>query len=75
VQDATIACAYAQLAAQEEGLGCVWVGAFDEKAVAKAVRAGEGMKPIAILPLGYAAETPFPTKRRKMEDCFVREEF
>ena len=33
VQDASIACAFAMLAATNLGLGCVWVGTFDEKVV------------------------------------------
>jgi len=37
VQDATIACAFAMLAATALGLSTVWVGAFDEEAVRQAV--------------------------------------
>src|SRR4030042_2285215 len=33
VQDATIACSFAMLAATNLGLGSVWVGRFDEKVV------------------------------------------
>jgi nitroreductase len=33
VQDATIACAYAQLAATALGLASAWIGAFDESRV------------------------------------------
>jgi nitroreductase len=33
IQDATIACTYAMLAATALGLSTVWVGAFDEKIV------------------------------------------
>ena len=56
LQDATIACTYAMLAAVELGLAGVWVGAFDEEAAAKAVALEPGLKPIALLPLGYANE-------------------
>lgn len=68
VQDATIACAYAQLAATELGLGTVWVGAFDDDAVAKAVNAKPDWKPVAILPIGYAAEAPAATPRCNLTD-------
>jgi nitroreductase len=68
VQDATIACAYAQLAATELGLGTVWVGAFDDDAVAKAVNAKPEWKPVAMLPIGYAAEAPAATPRRNLTD-------
>jgi nitroreductase len=33
IQDATIACTFAMLAATDLGLACVWVGAFNESAV------------------------------------------
>ncbi|MCK4326851.1 MAG: nitroreductase family protein [Candidatus Diapherotrites archaeon] len=62
VQDASIACAYAQLAAADLGLGAVWVGAFDEDAVAKAVNASG--RPVALLPIGYPAEKPGHPPRR-----------
>jgi nitroreductase len=68
VQDATIACAYAQLAATELGLGTVWVGAFDDAAVAKAVGARPEWKPVAMLPIGYPAESPAATPRRNLND-------
>ena len=53
VQDATIACAYAQLAATGLGLENCWVGALDEGAVAEAVDLKKGLRPIALLPIGY----------------------
>jgi len=64
MQDATIACAYAQLAAAELGLGSVWVGAFDEERVAKAVNAA-GKKPVAMLPIGYPTSKPKRPARRR----------
>lgn len=54
LQDATIACAYAQLAIAERGLGSCWVGAFDETELCKIL--GLNIReeiPIAILPIGY----------------------
>lgn len=75
LQDATIACAYAQLAAQELGLSSVWVGAFDEEAVREAINAGKEMLPIAILPIGHAAEKPYITGRRKESEIAVAEQF
>jgi len=56
VQDATIACAYAQLAATDLGLGSCWVGAFDETQVVSAIELRHGLKPIALLPLGHFSE-------------------
>lgn len=68
IQDATIACTYAQLAATALGLASVWVGAFDEESVREALRAGQELLPVAILPIGYAAESPEITSRRSLED-------
>ncbi len=67
LQDATIAAAYAQLAATALGLGSCWVGAFDDTAVGRALRASNELRPIALLPIGEPAETPERTPRRPLE--------
>lgn len=67
IQDATIACAYAQLAATALGLASVWVGAFDDAAVRRAIGVDVALRPIAILPIGYAGEEPEMTSRRSLE--------
>ncbi len=66
VQDATIACAYAQLAAAALGLGTVWIGAFSEPEVASVVDAAERHVPVAILPIGFPAEPGETTPRRPL---------
>ncbi len=68
IQDAAIACAYAQLAVTALGLACVWVGAFNEDAVRAAVGAGHDLRPVSFLPIGYAAETPDMRTRRSLDD-------
>lgn len=67
LQDATIACTYAMLAASALGLGSVWIGAFKDQAVWQTLGAPAGVEPVAILPLGYAAESPVVTPRRPLE--------
>ena len=67
-QDATIACTFAALAATALGLASVWVGAFREEAARRAIGAGSGVTPVAILPVGYAAEAPRATPRRPLEE-------
>ncbi len=74
VQDATIACAYAQLAATALGLATVWIGSFDEAAVRQAIGVGDDLRPIVILPIGYAAETPDKSVRRPVADLVHRVE-
>ncbi len=68
LQDATIACTHAMLAATALGLGSVWVGAFQDDEVRRAVGAPEEALPVAILSLGYAGEKPEPTTRRPFAD-------
>ena len=68
LQDATIACAYAMLAATALGMATVWVGAFRDDEVRRAIRAPERIIPVAILPIGYPAEKPDPTSRRELRD-------
>ncbi len=63
IQDATIACAYAQLAARAVGLASVWVGAFEPGLVRGTLKAPGNAIPVAILPVGYAAEKPRAGKR------------
>ena len=56
LQDATIAAAYAQLAATALGLASCWVGAFDDERVARVLKAPADLRPVAILPIGDPAE-------------------
>lgn len=72
VQDATIAAAYAQLAAVSLGLASCWVGAFDDEEVLKILGNPEGLVPVAIIPIGYPAEEPEPTGRKKIEELVHR---
>lgn len=74
LQDATIACAYAQLAAVALGLGSCWIGAFDDDAVRKVVGIPANMRPVAVLPIGVPADTPEPRERRPLSDLVHEEE-
>ena len=75
VQDATIACAFAHLRAADLGLGSVWVGAFDDEAVRKAVHAPKELLPVALLPIGHPDEKPEPTPRRGVKSLVRKERF
>lgn len=72
VQDATIATAYAQLAATALGLATCWIGAFEEQRVASFLGLRAGLRPVAILPIGWPAESPLRLPRREIRDL-VRE--
>ncbi len=64
IQDATLACSFAMLAATALGLSTVWVGAFDEEAIRAVLEAPRAHRPVAILPVGYPAEIPEIRSRR-----------
>ena len=68
LQDATIAAAYAQLAIVAAGMASAWVGYFDEKLLGDFLELSTGERPIAILSVGYAAELPESTPRRRLDE-------
>ena len=68
LEDTVIACTFAMLAVTELGLGAVWIGAFDPKKMAETLGLPDGQVPIALLPIGYADETPARTTRRAIQE-------
>ena len=69
VQDTTVACAYAQLAATSLGLATLWLGAVIEpEAIREALGLTEDFWPRAVLPMGYPAEEPAPRSRRGLRE-------
>lgn len=68
VQDATIAAAFAQLAAVAAGLASAWVGRFDPDAVRALLRLPDGQEPVVVICLGYPAELPALTPRRRLDE-------
>jgi nitroreductase len=68
VQDATIAAAYAQLAIVAAGMGSTWVGYFEEDQVRAVLGLEPGLVPIALMSLGYPAELPEPSSRRRLDE-------
>ncbi len=72
LEDATIACAYATLAVTAVGLAAVWIGAFKPDAVLQVLGSPKGLVPVAILPIGFANETPERTTRRELSELVHR---
>jgi len=68
MQDASVACTFAMLALEALGLATCWVGAFVPAKVAAHLGIPDGQVPMAILPIGYANETPERTTRRELSD-------
>jgi nitroreductase len=75
LQDATIACAYAQLAATALGLATVWVGAFYDESIRNILDLPPESQPAALLAVGHQAEHPPPNPRRALADLVRRETY
>jgi len=60
--DATLVGAHMMLEAWELGIGSCWVGVFDDKAVKSAYNLPYDIKPVAMIPIGYAAEDAVPAE-------------
>lgn len=63
IQDTAAATQNILLAAYALGYGTCWVGAFDERAAAKAINAPLEVRPVAIVPIGKPAEKPSPAPK------------
>ncbi|MCX7732975.1 MAG: nitroreductase family protein [candidate division WOR-3 bacterium] len=72
--DVTIALEHIILAAASEGLGTCWIGAFIEDEVRKVLAIPEGVKPVALTPLGWPAQEPRPRPRKELKEivCYER---
>ena len=66
LQDATLAAAYAQLAAHALGLSSIWIGMIDEGKVMTAL--GTQYSPSSILCLGYPQKILQPKPKRSLID-------
>ena len=58
VQDTASAVTLIILSANALGLGSSWVRAFDEELIKDILELPEGIRPVAIIPIGYAKEKP-----------------
>ena len=70
--DAAIAATQMMLQAADLGLGTTYVGMFEPEKLISAFPEMAGLTPIALLPLGYPAETAHPSRlhadRKPMEE-------
>lgn len=64
--DASIICTHMMLQAKDIGLDSVWVVSFDMDKTAKEFNLPENIKPICLLPVGYAKEDAKPTKNHNI---------
>ena len=56
------------LAAQSHGLGTVIVGLFDHNKVKEILSVPEGHEIVALIPIGYPAQTPSAPRRKEIGD-------
>ncbi|MFH1084199.1 MAG: nitroreductase family protein [Chloroflexota bacterium] len=73
--DVAIAVDHLTLAAADEGLGTCWIGAFDPQAAREVFGLPAGVEPVVMTPLGYAADTPRPKLRKKLEQLVHMEKW
>jgi nitroreductase len=71
IQDVAVSLMCMMLSAHEIGLGTVWVGAFRENGVAKALELPGNLRPVAIVPVGRPARVPEAPPRVAKEDAVV----
>jgi len=69
--DLAIALDHMSLAATAEGLGSCWIGAFQEDKVKEILDIPEKIRVVAMLILGYSAESPAARPRRKLDEILV----
>ena len=69
--DAGIASEAFCLAAYEKGLGTVIMGIFDDDKVAELLDIPEGRDVVALIPVGYPAETPVAPRRKSVEEMVI----
>ena len=63
------------LTAYSIGLGTCWVGAFQEEEVRVIMRIPHGIRPIAMVPVGYPAESPQLRVKRILSQIVHFDEF
>ncbi len=71
IQDVSASVMNLMLAAEELGLGTVWVGAFNEFDVFEALDMPNHLRPVAIVPVGYPSRRPGPSPRLSKEELIT----
>ena len=66
--DAAIAAEHICLAAAQQGLGSCWVCNFDLPACREALQLPENLRPVVLVPIGYAADVPAQKKRKLLSE-------
>jgi len=75
IQDTAAAIQNLHLVAYSLGLGTCWIGAFREEEAREILKIPHGVRPVAIVPVGYPAESPSPRSRRPITEIVHYETF
>lgn len=75
VQNCAVALSNMMLVANSIGLGCCWVGAFDEEAITRICSIPTTVRPQAILTLGYSADNPKDQPKYRIENITYLEKY
>lgn len=75
IQDTAAAIQNIHLTAYSLGLGTCWVGAFKEEETREILKIPRGMRPVAMIPVGYPAEVPTARSRKPIGQIVHYETF
>jgi nitroreductase len=75
IQDTAAAIQNIHLTAYSLGLGTCWIGAFSEEEAREILNVPQGIRPVAIIPVGHPAESPSPRSKRSMSQIVHQETF
>jgi len=75
IQDTAAAIQNILLVAYSIGLGTCWIGAFREEEAREILKIPQGIRPIAIVPVGYPDEAPRPRSKRPIRQIVHYETF
>lgn len=75
IMDVAAAIENMLLAATSLGLATCWVSGFHKDALAKVLETPEHIEPLAVLPLGYPAQSPTPRSKFSLEEIIHYETY
>lgn len=73
--DTAIALQDMVLVAWSLGLGSCWIGSFNEQKIKQLLKVPEDWKIVALIALGYPAESPKPRKKKPTNELFSHNHF
>jgi nitroreductase len=75
IQDTAAATQNILLTAYSMGLGTCWIGAFKEEGVRESLGIPDGIRPVAIIPVGHGAGNPPKYPRRALNEITHHEKY